>query len=145
MQIDIKNHRRVVLIHPDSRLPSKTYEEDAGYDVYNPEEVTLYPNQIKKVALGIAIEIRRGEMCTIRSRSSTKARGVACAENTCDAGYTGQLFAMMVNHTTEPVVFKKNERIVQLVFVNINHSDELIQGPLPVLSRGSKGFGSSGK
>jgi dUTP pyrophosphatase len=136
--------RRIKLLHPDAKIPTRTHEYDAGYDCYLVEDLTLKPRSFLKFSLGFAIQIKEGQMMTIRSRSSTKVKGASCSETTCDAGYTGQLYGFLINHTDQELQFKKGERCVQIVFIKIS-TEEIVEGTLPESQRGSKGFGSSGR
>lgn len=137
--------RKVKLLHSDAKVPIKKHPLDAGYDCFLIEKCTIPAYSSIKIPLGIAIEIKPNEMLTIRSRSSAKTKGVSCTENTCDAGYTGQLFAFLINHTSESVSFEKGERVVQLVFVKIAEHEQLVIGELDETTRGNTGFGSTGK
>lgn len=139
--------RRVILLREGAKLPVKKHYTDAGYDCYLCEDVTIPPHSLLKVPLGLAVDILPGEMLSIRSRSSTKVKGVMCADSTCDTGYTGQLWTFLVNVTSEPVSFKKGERVVQLVFHRLAHEPmELTLAPaLDSTPRGENGFGSTGR
>ena len=62
-----------------------------------------------------------------------------------DAGYRGNLMAALDNHSDEPYFIEKGTRLFQIcspIFSNINMKvvDELSE-----TSRGSGGFGSTGK
>jgi len=140
-----EGYRVIKLLHKDAKVPSKQYNLDAGYDCYSIEDITVEPHSYKMFDLGFAIQIEPGEMLTIRSRSSTKKRGVSCAQTTCDAGYTGPLKGFLVNSSDEAVTFYKGERIVQLVFIKLSEDKTIQEGTLLQTDRGSKGFGSTGK
>ena len=137
--------RKIKLIYPEVKIPTKTYSLDAGYDCYLIEDLIVPAYSAIKFPLGFAIQINPNEMLTIRSRSSAKLKGVSCAESTCDAGYTGQLHGFLINHTSKDIFFSKGERVVQLVFVKIAESSTLVPGQLGDTERGSAAFGASGR
>jgi len=141
------NSKRLIKrLHPDAKLPLKKHKFDAGSDVFLIEDVTLKPYSSTMVPLGIAVQIKPGEMLTIRSRSSTKIKGISCTQTTCDAGYTGELKTFLINHTDKAVEFKKGERVFQLVFIKISENSEFVEAvELPSSSRNDSGFGSTGK
>ena len=137
--------RNIKLLHPDAKIPYKKNKLDAGYDCYLIQDITIPPYSKIRFSLGFAIDIKSGQMLTVRSRSSTKMKGLSCAQTTCDAGYTGELYAFLINHTSEPVTFLKGQRAVQLVFVKLAEFHQIVEGELDEISeRGKKGFGSSG-
>lgn len=138
------NVRKIKFFHEDVKIPVKKYCHDAGYDCYLIEDLTIAPYSHCKFPLGFGIQIKPGQMLTVRSRSSTKMRGVSCCQTTCDAGYTGQLYGFLVNHTNQQVKFFKGDRVVQLVFVQLSSSTTIIPGILDESDRSNKGFGSTG-
>lgn len=140
----VTSSRSITMLHPDARIPVKKYESDAGYDVFLVEDVSLKPFSSVRIPLGFGIQIKQGQMLTVRSRSSTKMRGVSCTQTTCDAGYTGQLHGFLINHTNQHITFSKGDRVVQLVFLTLAPSSVLRQGILPLSSREGQGFGSTG-
>jgi len=138
--------RKVKLLHENSIKPTKSNKEDAAWDLYLIEDVTIPALTLKKVDLGIAMEIRRGQMGSVRCRSSTKDNGLFTPVTTLDAGYTGPLSGFIYNSNKEDKFYKKGERIFQIAFVKIPYEQELEEGEIPeISSRGAKGFGSSGK
>lgn len=136
--------RAIELVHPAAKLPKRSYPYDAGLDHYLVEDIVLKPYQTITFGLGLKIETKPGQMLTIRSRGSTKMKGVSCTETTCDAGYVGELKGFLTNHTDQIVTFKKGDRAVQLVFIKLAEPAQLVQRPLPAGLRGTKGFGSTG-
>ena len=137
--------RTIKLLHPYAKIPIKKHPYDAGYDCYLIQDLVLPPYSSTKFPLGFAIQIKPSQMLTIRSRSSTKSLGISCTQTTCDAGYTGQLFGFLINHTSEIVRFSIGERVVQLVFISLASPEPIIPGQLDWSDRNSSGFGSSGR
>ena len=138
--------RNIKLLHPDAKIPIKKHPSDAGWDCFTIEDLTLPPYSSTKFPLGLAVDIKPGELLTIRSRSSTKIQGCSCTQTTCDAGYTGQLHGFLINHTSKTVTFAKGSRVVQLVFIKLSDHHELKEGELDTTTskRGDNGFGSTG-
>lgn len=134
------------LLHPDAKLPIKKHELDAGADHYLIQDLTLKPRGTLVFPLGIAAQIKPGELLTIRSRSSTKLKGVSCAQTTCDPGYTGELYGFLINHTDQQIVFKKGERVVQLTYVQLapNYNCKIAETLPDIGERKDKRFGSTG-
>jgi len=126
-------------------LPSKTYPNDAGFDLVVAADTLIQPNEFVDVDLGIGIQLEDYQFGRITGRSSTlRKRGLLVNEGIIDAGYRGRLFAGVFNLTDKEVAVCRGERIAQLLV----HSTSSMQVmPVPHLlesERGSNGFGSSG-
>ena len=68
------------------------------------------------------------------------------APGTVDAGYRGELQVILINHDrTEPVSFKRGDRIAQLVIQKVERADFVEVENLPGSGRGDGGFGSTGR
>ena len=138
--------RAIKLLHENAKVPTKTYKLDAGYDCYLVADLTIPAKSTIKLELGFAIEVKEGEVMSIRSRGSTKNKGVIAADSTCDAGYRGPLFAFLYNTTDQTVQFKKGDRIVQLVFEKLSdhYNIPIVEKGLPLSERDTASLGSSG-
>ena len=53
----------VKLINKTGRMPWKSTDEAAGYDLYSTEEKTLQPFETYKFGLGIALQMPKWEQC----------------------------------------------------------------------------------
>jgi len=93
--------------------PTKEYNDDGGFDLYTPERFSV-PSQ-EKVLLKIKVLIPIGWTALIRPRSSTYRQGLE-VNGTIDR-YTGEIFLTIKNSKAHrgPIVFKKGDRIAQLI------------------------------
>jgi len=139
----------VKLLSPAGKLPTKTHADDAGYDLYVSERVTIPAGQFRDVPCGIAIQLPDRCWGMIVGRSSTiRKRGLLVQPGVIDTGWRGELFAA-VQHLGggPPTVIEAGDRIAQLLIFD-NTSMRL--GPpqevneLEAHARGINGFGSSG-
>lgn len=129
------------------RLPSRTYADDAGLDLYASHEVTIDPGAFYDVPCSIAVELPQETWGLLIGRSSTlRKKKLLVHPGVIDAGYRGELFAGVWNMNTHRVVVAEGERLAQLIVLP-NLTMELLPqfveglGPHP---RGEKGFGSTG-
>jgi dUTP pyrophosphatase len=125
----------------------------AGFDLCAcldaPAEIA--PGERALVGTGIRLAIPEGWEGQVRPRSGLAlAHGVtiANAPGTIDADYRGELRVILLN--AGPGVFRveDGDRIAQLVFARVEPIDlvELPPGAaLPASSRGTDGFGSTGR
>lgn len=132
----------------DAVLPTKGYDDDAGYDLYAAEAATIPARGQEMVSCGVAVDIPEGMWAEIRGRSSTLRKFslmVAPTVGVIDEGYTGELFAPVVSLNDEPVVIEKGQRIAQLI---LHHAPgqqyRPVWGSVREKARGSNGFGSTG-
>lgn len=132
-------------------MPTRAHELDAGFDLYMPKVINdkvLIPCSLLttiKVDTGVHVEIPRGYVGMIKSRSSMYSNGVM-TEGVIDSGYTGSIKVVLrwVDVMSD-VKFSGGEKIAQLVIVPC-YTPELEQvDELEDTERGSNGFGSSGK
>lgn len=129
-------------------LPSRGYNDDAGFDLYVAEDTLIPAGEFVDVPFNIAVQMPPGMWGLITGRSSTfRKKGLHVTNGIIDTGYTGPLFAGIHNPRREGGVWiEKGERIAQLILhynstarTNVTRVDRLME-----TSRGSNGFGSTG-
>jgi dUTP pyrophosphatase len=143
MQIRIKR------LHPDAKLPVYAHGpgEDAGLDLCAIEGATLLPHLPVAVATGLALEIPPGYEAQVRPRSGLALRHALTLPNapaTIDPGYRGEVKVILLNLGTAPYEVHPGDRIAQLVIAKYE-TIEWSEGELGDSTRGSGGFGSSGR
>lgn len=130
---------------PTAKIPQQAHTGDAGLDLYCSEGVTIYPGQRAWVPTGIAWEPLEPAVMFVRPRSSMCKLGIDVTEGTIDAGYRGQIIVQCINNGTETVMFDKHHRIAQGVVVPLPAIDIVESDELTESTRGTNGFGSTGK
>jgi dUTP pyrophosphatase len=127
-------------------LPAYAHDDDAGLDLHAAETVTLAPGARALVATGIALAIPPGFAGLVLPRSGLALRhGVTLlnAPGLIDAGYRGEVKALLINHGDAPVTLERGDRIAQLV---VQRVERVALTPVPSLTpsaRGAGGFGST--
>lgn len=135
-------------ISDDAVLPSKSHEDDAGFDLFSIEEVVIKPKEFKIIKTGIGLELPIGTEAQIRSRSGLaleKGIAVLNSPGTVDAGYRGEVGVILINHGNEVFHVENHMKIAQMVIQELP-TIELIQTELELgpSDRGESGFGSTG-
>jgi dUTP pyrophosphatase len=128
-------------------LPTRSYEGDAGYDLYVACNTTIKAGQWIDVAMGISIEMPPGVWCLIVGRSSTwRRKQVDVKLSIIDGGYRGPIFAACQNIGDLPITLRAGERVAQLVPLPLTAQRLDVQqvAKLAPSDRGEAGFGSSG-
>ena len=129
-----------------ARLPSKTNQDDAGWDLYASEDVIIEPSERTLIGTDIAMAIPLGYVGLIWDRSgmATK-RGVHRFAGVIDSGYRGEVKVCLWNASNEHCIIKKGERMAQLLVQPAPALPLIEVQDLDITQRGSEGFGSSGQ
>lgn len=135
------------LLTPLAKLPTRTYADDAGFDLYVVEDTIIPAGAFVDVPLGVSVGLPLGVWGRITGRSSTlRTYNLLVNEGIIDTGYTGPLFAGVRNLSDAPVVVAAEARIAQLILhtnTTLNYQAIEVDGHADT-ARGVKGFGSSG-
>ena len=123
-------------------MPTRAHEDDAGLDLYSPIDTWVYSGSVACIDTGVHVEIPKGYVGLITSKSGLMAEGITC-RGTIDSGYTGSIKAILHN-SGEGRCFRRGNKITQLVIVPCITPDIEVVKELEETERGDKGFGSSG-
>lgn len=121
----------------------RKHHGDAGYDLSATEAFTLEPGEFKTVGTGVHLYLQDNTVAFVCPRSGLAASfgiTVLNAPGVIDAGYTGEVKVILINHGTQTIPFAKGARIAQLVFLEAHHIDS----PAPTGVRAENGLGSTG-
>src|SRR6476646_9781502 len=140
-----------VLAHGEGlATPAYATAGSAGCDLRAAIEAALLilPGGRARVPTGLAVAIPEGYEGQVRMRSGLahdKGLAVLNAPGTVDSDYRGELRIIIDNLGAEPVTLHRGDRIAQIVFAPVARAEFERVSELPPTSRGSGGFGSSGK
>ena len=123
-------------------LPVKAHATDAGLDLCATEDITLWLNKPTLIHTGVSVKLPKNTMAFITPRSSMNKNGVTTCLGTIDEGYTGELLVCL---KALHYKVKKGDKIAQLVVLPRCVYTAKLTDNLADTSRGTKGFGSSGK
>lgn len=126
-------------------LPTKQHKSDAGFDMILQEGSKIPKNGSKLVSLGTAVKLPSSHFGLLTHRSSLAVKkGCTISFGVIDSGYTGDIKALVINHSGIDVWLEKGERIAQLLIIPCR--DAIFQdGELEETDRNTNGFGSTGK
>lgn len=123
----------------------KAYPNDAGWDLPVAKETVVGIGCRVKVPTALAVAIPTGYFGWITGRSSAQfGRGLTIIPGIIDAGFRGELFALVDNHSKEVQYILPGTSIAQLIVIPV-HLEEFRELKLPEAERGENGFGSSGR
>jgi dUTP pyrophosphatase len=121
--------------------------EDAGMDLRAVESVTLAPGIPQIVPTGLTIELPPGYEAQVRPRSGLALKHAITVPNapaTIDPGYRGEIKVILLNLGRENYEIQSGDRIAQMIIARYE-AIEWQEGDLSASTRGSGGFGSSGR
>ncbi len=123
------------------------HDGDAGLDLYTLEALRIEPGETKFIEFGISCQPTNGRAYFLIPRSSISKTPLRMANSIglIDGGYRGQIMAAVDNIKSEAYEVEAGTRLFQLIFPDCSPiSYELVE-ELSETSRGSGGFGSTGK
>lgn len=123
------------------KMPDRAHYNDSGADVFCTEDVCIQPHSSYAIPLGISVELPDGYDLIIHSKSGLSKKGIGCFNAPIDAGYTGEIHAIVYNVNDEPYFFSKGDKVGQLVCRPVVYCDYVeTLGE----ERASGAFGSTG-
>jgi dUTP pyrophosphatase len=128
-------------------LPVYATAGAAGMDVISAEDVTIAPGGRHAVATGLALAIPDGYEVQVRPRSGLALKhGISLPNSpgTIDSDYRGELKIIVINHGSEDFVFRRGDRVAQLVLAPVTRAAWVEVSSLDETARGAGGFGSTG-
>lgn len=149
---------KVKLLSPLAKIPTRATPGSAGYDLYaciETEEMKILPKNRALVSTKISLQISSnvGDInhgfsnCygRIAPRSGLSLKGIDICGGVIDSDYRGEIRVIIANNGDEDFVIKSGDRIAQLLLEHIYTPEIEAVEELGESSRGSGGFGSTGK
>lgn len=133
---------------PTARLPEFGTPGAAGADVFsNDPDVVLRPGDRRAIGTGLAFEIPQGFEVQLRAKSGlalNKGLGLVNGLGTIDSDYRGEVKAILINLSDQPVAVKKGDKIAQVVVAPVLKALFFKADEIGETARGEGGFGSTG-
>lgn len=133
----------------DKSLPLPVYETkgSVGFDLLARQTITIEPQKIELVPANLIVEVPKGYMLALVSRSSTpKKKGLLKPHSIgiIDQDYCGEqdeLKIQVYNFSDQPTTVEKGEKIAQGVFIRVDKFEWNEVEQMNSVNRG--GFGST--
>lgn len=131
---DIKDD---INLYNEYNLPKRDSDSTAGYDIYLLEDLSIKPNEIKKISTGLKAHFEKDEVLLLVVRSSMGFNynirlcnqvGVIDADYYNNKSNEGHIWIKIQNEGQEEVYMKKGAAIVQGIFLKYlttNSDDKL--------------------
>lgn len=102
------NTLQIKLLSDNATMPERHHDTDAGYDIYAAETVILEPQQKALVATDLAVNIPKGYVGLLTSRSGVSSKTHLVVETgKIDAGFQGH---MRINVKNDFIPIKKRKK-----------------------------------
>lgn len=138
-----------VMLDEGAIMPTRAHAEDAGLDLYTPKDAILSGvferERSAVIDTGVHVEIPRGYVGMIKSKSGLNVYGGIVCEGVIDAGYTGSIYVKLYNHGDIGHYFRRGDKIAQLVILPIVTPAPKLVDKFAKTERGDNGFGSTGR
>lgn len=148
--IYLKIFMKIKLLKENIKIPTQAYENDAGIDIYSPEDIWIWPGETKQIKLGIAIQIEENEVAVMSERSGQAInQGLTSIGNIIDAGYRGEISIILSNIKTlgpsddNKVHIKIGDKIGQIIILKLGNRKIEIVKELSETERGINAHFSS--
>ena len=122
---------------------STFHQDDAGLDLFCPEDIIINPGQQVAIKLGISCEPSSSYFLVPRSSISKTPLRMSNSIGIIDKGYRGELIAMVDNIKRLPYEIKKGTRLFQIVSPALVPIQFSLVTELDSTTRGIGGFGST--
>lgn len=136
---------KIIRVSGQSKIPSKTYSSDAGFDIYSLEDIVILQEKWASIKTGIKMIFPSDIHAEIRSRSGLALKHgivVLNSPGTIDSDYRGEIRVVLINHGPKPYKVSVGDGIAQVIFSQHCHV-KLVEGSeIDVTPRGNFGFGS---
>ncbi|MCF7802116.1 MAG: dUTP diphosphatase [Candidatus Marinimicrobia bacterium] len=120
---------------------------DAGLDLFIVERVTINAGETVALHLGISCEPVDGKAYFLMPRSSVSKTPLRQANSVglIDGGYRGEIIAVVDNIKDKDYTVEPGDRLFQIVAMDGSPIEFELVDSLSQTSRGSGGFGSTGR
>ena len=133
------------LLYDSAKPPTKGHMNDAGWDLYAFETISIPAGATVLVSTGIAMSIPKGYSGLIWDRSSMGVKGLHRHAGVVDCNYRGEVKVCLHNTTKEPYHIERGDRIAQILIQEAPTFIQHVVNELDSTDRGDGGFGSTGK
>ncbi len=132
------------------KFPEYSTEHSAGMDIRAniDEPVKLGPMKRALIPTGLFLELPVGYEAQIRPRSGLAIKNgisVLNSPGTIDADYRGEVCIILINLSDDNFIINDGDRICQMIIAKHERAEWLSVDSLIESSRGSGGFGHTGK
>lgn len=113
---------KVTRIHRDAKLPSRSTDDSASFNLYACENATIQPHSWCFIRTGISVLVPPLHEGHIRPKTGIATRlgiTVLSAHSTIDSDNTDEILVPLINHGEYPWTIMSGDRIAHFVIVPV--------------------------
>lgn len=136
-----------IMLDEGAKMPAFAHDTDACMDLFSNMDAVIKPGEREVVKSGVHIELPNDYEIQVRSKSGLAAKKGVCVLNApgvIDAGYTGDISAIMINLGKEDYIISKGDKVAQIILAPVLKWDFEQVDSIGTSDRGDAGFGSTG-
>lgn len=118
-ELDSPGILKVEKIFDNSKLPTRSYTDDAGLDLYSAETRTIYPGESVVLRTGLKMAIPKGYVGLVWDKSGVAKSGLKTMGGVIDAGYRGEVSINILNTGHKIHTIEIGQKIAQLLIQKI--------------------------
>ena len=104
-----------IRLDPEAIAPTREKKTDAGFDLYAPNDLVIYPRNRGIINTGVHVQLPDKTVGHIMSKLRLMAKYGLITEGAIDEGYDGAIKVVIFNTTDKALTVKKGMKICQLV------------------------------
>lgn len=132
------------LCHPGAICPSPGNDLASGLDIYTPVDFVVPARSKICLKTGVKAHLPSGYDAKLEPRSGTSWKNsIEVGAGRIDTDYRKEIGVVLYNHSDVDHLFKKHERIAQMIIQKVNYMRIQVGQVLDETERG--GFGSTGR
>ena len=137
---------KIKKLFPDVKIPGKSRQGDAAYDLFSREDYLLKPNERHLFKLGFALEMSPEYVALVWDRSGMASKnGIHSLAGVIDSNFRGEVCVVLLNTSDKDYQVKKGDRIAQMLIQKVESVKFEEVDKLAGSERGENGWFSSGK
>lgn len=125
--------------------PTRAHPTDGGLDLYTFCDVTIPPKGSRLINTGVSVQLPHNTVGLLVAKSGLNCLRDMTSTGLIDEGFTGEIKVKVYNHGYEPYVFKRGDKISQLVVLPVLYPTVEIVDKIDGGERGNAGYGSTGR
>lgn len=133
---------KIKIIDYGGKMPERAHYNDSGADCFCARDVIIFPGQVIKIPTGVGVNLPDGYDLVVQCKSGLSSKGIWAANAPVDAGYTGEIHAILCNLGEYPVKISAGEKIGQFVVRPVVYAEFVNELGN---ERKDSGFGSTGR
>jgi dUTP pyrophosphatase len=111
---------KIAKIYPDSKLPTRKHDGDAGIDLYfyinSDIPLPIFPGNVYIAYTGVKIEIPKGFFGWITNKSRND---FIIGAGIVDSSFAGEILVKIINVTNKNIIINKGDAIAQLLIIPV--------------------------